>query len=504
MTSALRTFTRLVTVVAVVMAYVALHLAITAGMDLRARDRFREAPTRAAAFVAALDRYAGGDVSARAEIGEVDAWFEENAPSGASRSAVSSATGDVQEGRVSLARERVAGLAVQVEQEQAGLDRDLNSSDTVALWLAVTAGVLVVPALRLRRRRRSGAADVVEVVGQFAPRQPWWRRPVFLAASGVGYGLFTAGFLAVSTAQRQGYKMTLAAQVLLLPCGLAALGAGILVLRYTRPRSAGGAVQALLADGRRPVLYLRSFNDDDSAARVDDVAAVNIHSREEQLAGALGTLGPVIAVGRPGEPLPRLGAARFYLPLDDWQPVVLRLMELSQLIVLRLGLGEGLWWEVEQARATQPARKLVLLAPGQLPGVAERLDEVLPAPSRLDKVIAGDSWISAVIVFDPEWTPQVHPVGTVPGATPRRGRLARVAARVKASGLASMTTYAPTHHVVRAMKAALASVGVRKRTMVLRGNLATQAALWRGILLLTALGLLGWLVFRALQLFGAW
>ncbi len=502
MTSRLRAFARLVTVVAVVTAYVALHLAITTGMDLRARERFRDAPARAAAFTAALGRSADGEAAARDEVGQGAAWFADHAPPGESRSAVSAATADVRKGRASLARERVAGLPAQVEQEQARLDRNLNSSSTAVACWAVPAAALLVPALWLRRRRRKGVAEIVEVIGQYAPRQPWWRRPVFLTASGVGYGLFTAGSLAVSTAQRQGFEMQLAMQVLLLPCGLAALGAGILILRHTRPRSARGAAQALLADGRRPVLYLRSFADDDTAARVDDQAPVNIHSREEQLAGALGVFGPVIAVGRPGEPLPRLGAARFYLPDDDWQPAVLRLMELSQLIVLRLGLSEGLWWEVEQARATQPARKLVLLALDGLSGVARRLDELLPAPTRLDEATAGGPSTSAVITFDPEWTPHVHPVGPVPGARTSRGMLARRAARAKEAARSWFITYTPTHHVARAMKGGLASVGVRKRTMAWRAHLATQTSLWKGFQLVTAVGLLGWLVFRALRLFG--
>ncbi|MFJ9417147.1 transferase [Streptomyces sp. NPDC101227] len=490
------------------MAYVALHLAITAGMDLRAHDRFRGAPARAAALTAALDRYADGEASARAEIRQADAWFEANAPSGGSRSAVSAAARDAGTGRISLARGRVADLAADVGRDRAKLDRELSSSRAAALYWAAPAGVLLVPALWLRRRRRSGAAEVVDVVSRFVPRQPWWQRPVFLVAGGVGYALFAAGALATNMSQQQGYKMPLEAQALLLVGGLATLGAGVLTLRYTRPRSARGAAQALLADGRRPVLYLRSFADDDTAAQVDDAAFVNMHSREEQLAGALGAVGPVIAVGRPGEPLPRLGAARFYLPLDDWQPAVLRLMELSQLIVLRLGPGEGLWWEVERARATQPARKLVLLAPGGppggLPGVAERLNEHLPTQSRLYEAAGGDPWTSAVITFDAEWTPHVHPVGPVPGVTSPPGALVRRKARAMKAALASMSPLTPTHHLARAMKAALASVGVRKRTMAWRATIATQRSLGKGFTLVAGLALLSWPAFRALRLSGLW
>ncbi|MET7520168.1 transferase [Streptomyces sp. NPDC005480] len=503
MSSRLRALARLITAVAIVTAYVALHLAISAGMDLRACDRFRDAPARAAAFTAALDRYAAGEVSARAEIRAGDAWFKENAPSGASRSAVSSATSDAEKGRVSLARARVAGLAADVRRDRARLDRRLGSSGATALYWAVPAVVLLGPVLWLRRRRRSGVAEIVGVVSRFAPRQPWWRRPVFLLASGAGYVLFAAGAIAVGTAQRRGYTMPPMTMVGLLVGGLAALGAALLSLRYTRPRSVRGAAQALLADGRQPVLYLRSFADDDIAAHVDDSASfISIHSREEQLTQALGALGPVITVGRPGEPLPRLGAARFYLPLDDWQPTVLRLMELSQLIVLRLGLGASLWWEVGRARATQPARKLVLLAPGGVPEVAERLDAHLPAPSRLAEVAGGDPWTGAVITFAPDWTPQVHPVGPVPRAKLPRGALVRRGIRAMRAAMASMMNYTPAYLAARTIKDALASAGVRRRTMALRANFGTQTSIWKGFALVTALALLGWLVGRALQLFG--
>ncbi|MEV5598021.1 transferase [Streptomyces sp. NPDC052496] len=498
-----RTSARLVTSAAVVAAYVALHLAVTAAMDRQAYDRFRDAPAQAAAFTAAVEYYAAGDASARAQIRRSAAWFDQNVPAGESRLLVSASARDALEGRFPPARERVAGLAADVERERAGLSRERGSSDAAALYGAAAAVVLCVPALWLRRRRRAGAAAIIEVVGRFAPRRPWWRRPVFLAADGLGYGLFAGGFLVAGAAQRKGTALSPPAFVLLLIGGLAALGAGVVILRWARPRSARGAVQALLADGREPVLYLRSFADDDAAAQVDDAGSyISLHSREEQLAGALGAVGPVITVGRPGEPLPRLGAARFYLPLDDWQPTVLRLMELSQLIVLRLGPGEGLWWELGQARATQPAHKLVLLAPCGPREAAERLDEHLPVPSRLDEVVGSDVWTSAVITFAPDWTPHVHPVGPAPRATSRRNALVRRAVSFWRAVVAATTEFTPAHYLARALKAAMAAVGVRRRTMTVRTVLATQKSLWKGMALVTALGLLAWPAVRTLQLFG--
>ncbi|MGW5641419.1 hypothetical protein ACWEV3_03890 [Saccharopolyspora sp. NPDC003752] len=498
-----------VTALAVVTTYVALHLAITAGLDLRTRDRFHDAQAQAAAFAAALDRYAGGDEAARAEILELNAWFERNAPLTASRSTIAAATDHAEHGRFPAAREQAGKLAAGTLQDQEELDQDLSSSGTAVLWWAVAAGALAVPSLWLRHRRRAAAFEVVEAIRPFVPHQPWWRRPVFLAVSAAGYGLFAAGAIGVSTLERGhrptlgvpahsmlGGLLTLGIQGLFVLGGLFVLWAGFLTLRYSRPRAARGATQALLADGRRPVLYLRSFADDDTAAQVDDAVPLNIHSWEEQLVSALTAFGPVIAVGKPGEPLPRLGAARCYLPHDDWQPEVLRLMDLSQLIVLRLGTGEGLWWEVEQARATQPARKLLLLTPSDPAAVAERLDEHLPTPTRLNEVAAGDHWISAVVAFDPEWNPHVFPVEPTPGPL---NALAHRTIRAVKRALGFLVLSVPARSAARAMKAARASVGDRKPAMVLRVNIGMLAALGKGLLLIAALALL----VRALELAGA-
>ena len=446
LSSGLRVLTRLTTAVAAVVAYVALVLAVLAGIDLRHALAFHDAPAQAAAFLAAIDR---GDVSGTRAIEE---WFSDRAPSpGRSWASTSLAAADVARGEPALAHLFADDLAVEVEQDQRVLDEEFEASWAVAVPWLVVAAVLVASALLLRHRRRSANAEVVEVVSRFTPPRPRWRRPVFLVVSGGGYTLLVVGFLAGVTATRtSGIPWT--SRGLILLGGAVALVAAFLVLRYSRPRSARDAVRAIRADWRKPVLYLRGFGDDRDSAAVDELPGalsaglLSIHSREEQLVGALGAFGPVIAVGRPGEPLPHLGAARFYLPFDDWQPGVLRLMELSQLIVLRLGEGDGLWWEVDRARATQPAAKLVLLVPGRRDGLAERLDEHLPKPSWLDEVVGGqDRWTSAVITFHDDWTPEVVPVGPFPGQ--------------------KNSTATPVHHVVRALRAALEAVGVRKRSM---------------------------------------
>jgi len=100
------------------------------------------------------------------------------------------------------------------------------------------------------------------------------------------------------------------------------------------------SAQALLAeDNRPPVVYLRSFQDDYVTAEGTlstpelgafggalvggmlealDLAGGTV-TEEEQLAEALKDVGPFVAIGKPGEKLPQLGASRMYLQDSEWR-----------------------------------------------------------------------------------------------------------------------------------------------------------------------------------------
>jgi hypothetical protein len=45
-------------------------------------------------------------------------------------------------------------------------------------------------------------------------------------------------------------------------------------------------------------------------------------TEEEQLAMVMNEIGPFIAIGRPGEQWPELGAARMYVGDDEWQATI--------------------------------------------------------------------------------------------------------------------------------------------------------------------------------------
>jgi hypothetical protein len=138
--------------------------------------------------------------------------------------------------------------------------------------------------------------------------------------------------------------------------GAALLVLGGVLLRSARRRLRASAARLRAADRRPPVLYLRSFEDDDDLR----VATLTTPRRpflellrlrgsdpfEEALAWELAAHGPVVAVGRPGRPLASLGAARDHLPHDQWHQGVSDRMADAAAIVVVIAATDGLAWEV--------------------------------------------------------------------------------------------------------------------------------------------------------------
>jgi hypothetical protein len=133
--------------------------------------------------------------------------------------------------------------------------------------------------------------------------------------------------------------------------------------------------QVRLEDKRRPVLFLRSFKDDQGSLesakapwliRLVDPGSISTNI-EHLLIKNLDHVGPVVAIGNPGDKLPPLGAARDYVKEnfvgESWHDVVSALIRECTLIVMALGDSEGLHWEIETIRKCKMLHKLVILIP---------------------------------------------------------------------------------------------------------------------------------------------
>jgi hypothetical protein len=156
---------------------------------------------------------------------------------------------------------------------------------------------------------------------------------------------------------------------------------GIMLLRTGWKYEVVSAEEALRRDGRPPVVYIRSFKDDDLIVAATSRAAKwhrNIFlwtaavSIEQELALIMNRVGPVVAIGKPGEPLPELGAARLYVGDDQWQAKITEMMQRSRLVVIRGGTTANLWWEIEQAAKVLPLRKLLIVSLGETTGDFDR------------------------------------------------------------------------------------------------------------------------------------
>lgn len=108
-------------------------------------------------------------------------------------------------------------------------------------------------------------------------------------------------------------------------------------------------INYLAADRRRPVLYLRSFLDD--------------FPYESTVLQPLYSIGPVIALGKPGELDPRTGVSRLAFMNKSWQRGVQLLMRSASLVLVRVGQTNGVVWELEQALRIVPPKRLILQFP---------------------------------------------------------------------------------------------------------------------------------------------
>lgn len=132
-------------------------------------------------------------------------------------------------------------------------------------------------------------------------------------------------------------------------------------------------VQAL--DDRRPLLFLRSFLDDQVpltpprvsiAAKLLDGAALDT-SLDHAILNEGGHHGPTVALGSPDDTVPPYGVARGYFGHGDWQDAVMKLANDAAHIVIVLDETPGVAWEVETLHQRgHLAKTLCLISPSRV------------------------------------------------------------------------------------------------------------------------------------------
>ena len=110
------------------------------------------------------------------------------------------------------------------------------------------------------------------------------------------------------------------------------------------------------------VLYLRSFLDDKTTHK--RVSFINdIRSEEEVLVEVMSDIAPVYAIGDPKDKKMPWGASRIYVDDEHWKSTVVDMMHKAEVVVLRLGKTESLWWEVETVIKNVPLGKIMFVVP---------------------------------------------------------------------------------------------------------------------------------------------
>lgn len=159
-------------------------------------------------------------------------------------------------------------------------------------------------------------------------------------------------------------------------------------VRHFKPRLTSDLIEDKLIK-KPPVLFLRPFSEDSGW---DGAAAFSLYrprtwrkfpfsqtnltilylemtgrlSFEQVLAYVTQKIGPLVAIGEPGNPS-ILGAKNIYVGDDNWQEEVLGLARRAKLVVLTAGTSRGVLWEVDKMIKEVPPERLILNIPGDSP-----------------------------------------------------------------------------------------------------------------------------------------
>lgn len=192
---------------------------------------------------------------------------------------------------------------------------------------------------------------------------------------------------------------------------------GVAIYLYASRLGSVSAGDLLAKDKRAPIVFVRSFQDEQddysltgynkSLKSMDTDALSNNNvwgpGFQLQFNTLLESIGPYIAIGRPGENLAGIGAARVYVSDDDWQDKILEYFHRSQMVIMRAGKTQGLHWELEQLVEMQKPQNILLILPHTQADYQEFrqwANDVLPKPLPADKPDA------RFLLFRQDWTPQ--------------------------------------------------------------------------------------------------
>ena len=176
-------------------------------------------------------------------------------------------------------------------------------------------------------------------------------------------GVLAGAAIGIDSADSDAAGLVAAASVL--PAFAIFLG-GTLLISRGRQLQALPAAELLRQDRRSPVLFLRSFDDDDlvdPTPRMVPLGDYFPRRYEETLAAALQPVGPMVSIGRPGDRVALLGGGRLFVPDHAWRAAVDYLRERAAAVVLVVGRTDGVWWEITTCLERVALQRLLFFFP---------------------------------------------------------------------------------------------------------------------------------------------
>ncbi len=175
--------------------------------------------------------------------------------------------------------------------------------------------------------------------------------------------------------------------------------AGFLFFIFARRDFQPDADKLLAFDVRSPILFLRSFQDDEKISYQMSSAALVDWSLETRLAAHFSKIGPFVAIGNPKDKTLEIGAARALLSDDQWQARVIDWMDRARVIVLMSGVTHWVGWELENVLDRHHADKLIILFP-QSRKFFKFKSESAARLKTIQDAAAGTPWADALAALD--------------------------------------------------------------------------------------------------------
>lgn len=161
----------------------------------------------------------------------------------------------------------------------------------------------------------------------------------------------------------------------------------------------------LRVDRRPPILFLRSFEDDEKLTFAQSGEALFDYSLETRLSRHFIHFGPFIAIGAPSDDLPVPGAARMRLSDADWQAQVRRWMSTAQAIVMYCGNTFWVNWELAMLARKGYLHKVIVLFPprrGWAQPSKKLVDDIRKRLTGVRAALQGTRWAHAATSLEPE------------------------------------------------------------------------------------------------------